>query len=281
MKIYGLFAALGGAALATLAPGVVHAQEHQHESTQPRTQGQQESMQPQMQGQQQLSDEQARVEAQAQILAQEQQRTTQPRAVDYTSPPTDQPMSSMRSSLFAPNMPEKHRPNLLTPFGVGATLGGGAVGFTGSRAKDFSDSGGGWNARLIVGTRSVIGGELAYIGSVQDVSAVGLDNSAKLLSNGGELLARVNLLPGMFQPYVVGGAGYTNYHLVNDDFNTSSVRNNDNVVNFPVGGGLAFRYDGLLIDARGTFRPTTGGDMFEDDASMNTWNANLNAGFEF
>ena len=267
MKVYGLFAALGGAALVTQAPGVAYAQEYPEQSTQ-----------------QQLQDpaqDQARIDAQAQILTEEQQRATQPSALDYTPPPGYDPMSTVRPSLFAPNMPEKHRPNLLTPIGIGATLGGGALGFTGSRARDFTDAGGGWNARLIVGTRSFIGGELAYIGGVQDISAVGLDSSAKLLSNGGELLARVNLLPGMFQPYVVGGAGYMNYHLVNDDFNTSAIDNNDNVVQFPVGGGLAFRYDGLLIDARGTIRPTSGGNLFGDDSTQHQWNANLNAGFEF
>jgi hypothetical protein len=191
-------------------------------------------------------------------------------------------MMTVRPSVFQSDAPQPHRPNLVTPFGISATLGGGVTGFTASRAREFSDVGGGWNARLVIGTRSIIAGEIAYLGTVQDVEAVGLDGGAQLLSNGGELLGRVNFLPGMFQPYVVAGAGFTQYNLVNDDFNVSSVNNSDGVVNFPVGGGLAFRYEGLLVDARGTFRPSVEGDLFDEGGNdMHTWNANLNAGFEF
>jgi hypothetical protein len=190
-------------------------------------------------------------------------------------------MSPVQPSVFDPNGSQPHRPNLVTPVGIGMTLGGGVTGFTGERARNFTSTGGGWNARLVIGTRSVIAGELAYAGGIQDVNAIGLDNGATLLSNGGELLGRLNLLPGMVQPYVFGGVAYVNYRLMNEDYNTSSVSASDDVVQFPVGAGLAFRYDGLLVDARGTFRPTIEEDMFDDGEGMESWSASLGVGAEF
>jgi len=189
--------------------------------------------------------------------------------------------SPVRPSVFAADAPQPHRPDLISPIGVSAMLGGAVTGFTAEDARDSTDTGGGWNARLIVGTRSMIAGELAYVGTIQDVNALGLDSDAQLLGNGGELVARVNFLPGMFQPYVFGGAAYVHYNLVNDDFNTSSINDSDNVVQFPVGAGLTFRYEGLVVDGRGAFRPTADADLFGDDSKMHTWSANLNAGFEF
>lgn len=199
----------------------------------------------------------------------------------YTTPPPPQYMAPVRPSVFAPNSPEPHRPNLVTALGMSASLGGSVNAFTGSTARNFTDTGGGWNARLTVGTRSFLAGEVAYVGTIQDVEAFGLDSGAQLLSNGGELLARVNLLPGMVQPYVIGGGAYVNYNIVNDDFNTSSLEGSDNVFQFPVGAGVAFRYEGLVIDGRGTFRPTVEEDMFGDGAAMESWSANLSGGIEF
>lgn len=189
-------------------------------------------------------------------------------------------MAPVRPSVFRPNAPEPHSSNLVTAIGISASLGGSVNGFTGSAARAYTATGGGWNARLTVGTRSFIAGEVAYVGTIQDVDAIGLDDGAQLLSNGGEALARLNLLPGLVQPYVVGGGAIVNYRLVNDDFNTSSIDGADTMVQFPVGAGVAFRYEGLVIDGRGTYRPVIDDDMFAQD-TMATWSANLSGGFEF
>src|SRR5690606_34402597 len=70
------------------------------------------------------------------------------------------------------------RPNTLTPFGMSATGGGGVTGFTDEEARDFSEVGGGWDARFVLGTRTPVAGEVAYLGSSRSVSALGLDDSA-------------------------------------------------------------------------------------------------------
>jgi len=188
----------------------------------------------------------------------------------------------MRASVFSPDAYQPNRPNLSTPFGMGATVGGGVVGFTGDVATDYTSVGGTWNARLTLGTRTMLAAEAAYVGSAQAVDAVGIDDSATLIGNGGEIAARLNLLPGAFQPYIYGGVGHIWYTLTNEGVNTSNVDNTDQTLYFPVGGGLAFRHRGLLVDARGTFRPTANGDMFTNGGNnMHTWSANLNAGIEF
>src|SRR5690606_32492034 len=103
--------------------------------------------------------------------------------------------------------------------------------------------------------RSIIAAELAYIGSSRDVTALGLDNNAFLQSHGGELAGRLNLLPGLIQPYILAGVGFTRYDLSNEDFNTSSISSTETVAHFPLGAGAALRYEGFVVDARGTFRP--------------------------
>lgn len=186
----------------------------------------------------------------------------------------------IRESVFIADAPDPHRPTLRTPFGMSIMVGGGITDFTGETARDFTNLAGAWNARLTLGTRTFLGIELAYVGSSQDVEALGLDDSGFLLANGFEGIVKVNLLPGMWQPYVFGGAGWTRYTISNDDFNTSALEDSDNVATFPVGGGVGFRYEGLVVDARGTFKPTADDELFGDGA-MHTWGANLNVGWEF
>lgn len=188
----------------------------------------------------------------------------------------------MRESVFGDNMnKDLYRPDTLIAPGMSATLGGGVSGFTQEEPREFSDIGAGWDARFTVGTRSIIAGEIAYIGTSRDVTALGLDSSAFLQSHGGEVDARLNLLPGMIQPYILAGAGFTYYQLTNEDFNTSSIADSETVAHFPLGVGAALRYEGFVVDARGVYRPTLQGDLFSEDTQMNTWGANLNLGTEF
>lgn len=173
--------------------------------------------------------------------------------------------------------------HLRTPFGTGVTLGGGVTGFTAENARALSSTGGGWNARLTLGTRLPIAAEIAYVGTTQDLQALGLDRSAYLISNGAEVAARFNILPGPIAPYVLSGAGLTHYRVMNDDFKASSIDDGDDVVYFPLGAGVALHVGALLLDARGTFRPAVDGELFGngDANEMHTWQGNLAAGMEF
>lgn len=167
--------------------------------------------------------------------------------------------------------------------GVALSIGGGVVGFTDDEARDFADVGGSWDARLGLGLRGPIGAEVAYIGSANNIEAIGLDDDAILVSNGAEAVARLNLIPeGVANPYLFGGIGWRNYALVNEDFNTSSVQDNDNVGHVPLGVGVGFRVQEVLIDVRGVARPTFEADMMGGGGTeLHTLTGEARAGFEF
>lgn len=168
--------------------------------------------------------------------------------------------------------------------GVSATVGGGTEGFISDGATGLTEVGGAWNVRVSFLSRFVVSPELAYIGSAQDIDALGLTGNAVLLSNGGEANLRVNILPGVFQPYVFSGIGYRHYSIVNETSNTSAIADSDNIGIVPVGGGFTVRLDNFLLDARGTFRWAFDDDMLalgpDDGLGMSTWSAELRAGVE-
>ncbi len=187
--------------------------------------------------------------------------------------------------------------HLLTPFGMSIAVGGGVVGFFDSDTRGFTDAGGSWEARLTVGTRSPIAFEAAYVGSAQNVEALGLDNDAVLLGSSVEADARLNLTSLAVQPYLFGGIGYTRYDVTNSDFNTSSVEDEEHMGHIPVGAGLGWQYGGLLLDVRGTLRAAfndalrndgdSNDEIIPDDdeapnrAELDTWNVPGRVGFAF
>ena len=187
--------------------------------------------------------------------------------------------------------------HLLTPMGMAIAVGGGVENFFDTNTRNFTDAGGTWEARLTVGTRSPLAFEAAYVGSAHNIQALGLDNDAVLLGSSVEGDARLNLTTWAVQPYLFGGIGFTHYDVVNADFNTSSVNDNENMGHVPVGAGLGWQYGGLLLDVRGTLRAAfedgLRGDGSGDDeiipdedeapgrAELDTWNVTGRVGFEF
>lgn len=177
---------------------------------------------------------------------------------------------------------DPNQPSLLLPIGMSATAGGGVRGYLEQSARDFAGTSGLWDARLLVGTRTVVGVEAAYSGSLGSIDALGLDTNARLLSSSVEGALRLHILPGMWQPYVMAGAGWIRYSITNDNFNTSSVADKDDQVVFPLGAGLTFRYQGIVADARGVYRPTVRADLIpQAGQDMPTWTAGLSGGAEF
>ncbi len=171
-----------------------------------------------------------------------------------------------------------------TGVGVTASVGGGGTGFIDDVTRAQTDVGGGWDVRVGLFTRFLLSPELAYSGSAQDVEAFGLDNNAILVSNGGEANLRLNILPGVFQPYIFGGIGWRHYNIMNEDFNTSSVLDSDDIGIVPMGAGFALKLDEFILDARGTVRLAFEDQMFiaaTEEANMHTWAADLRAGVEF
>ena len=177
----------------------------------------------------------------------------------------------------------------LERYGVAVAIGGGVEGFTNDTLRSTTDDGGGWNVRVALGTRSPIGFEAAYIGSAQSIDALGLDSSAILVGNGVEGKLRVNLLDANIQPFLVAGLGWRHYNVTNADFNTSDVADSDDVLEVPMGAGIAWKYQGFLIDARGEYRyateenlvPSLSGIDASDSGKMHRWGVNANIGYAF
>src|SRR4051812_47150904 len=55
--------------------------------------------------------------------------------------------------------------HLRTPMGTSFQLGGGVTNFASQRTRDLTSPGGYWDARAVVGTRTALGLELAYVGN--------------------------------------------------------------------------------------------------------------------
>lgn len=168
--------------------------------------------------------------------------------------------------------------------GIGLTLGGGGFGFTNDEVNDLVDPGPGWEARAIFGTDTLLAGELAYTGSVSTIETFAGEPDSELVSNGAEAALRINLLQDEIMPFVIAGAGWRNYEVTDTSKGTSSLQNDDNVFEFPVGGGLAFNYGRFLADVRATWRPTVEQDLIrfdDDDDALNAWRAAANIGYEF
>jgi hypothetical protein len=172
--------------------------------------------------------------------------------------------------------------NLLTRNGMEFSVGGGVQNFTTDEATDVTGTAGTWEARVIAGTRRLIAIEAAYIGSAQSVDAIGLDSDAVLLGTGLEGDVRVNWNNSTaWQPYALIGAGWKRYDVTNADFNTSAIADDDNLLEIPMGIGVAYRFAPLVLDVRGVFRPAVGNDLIAGDTSLHNWSATARAGFEF
>lgn len=175
---------------------------------------------------------------------------------------------------------QKKRALLTKGVGLGVEVGGGVQQFLGRTASSVTDPAGAWTARLVVGTRSHIAGEAAYIGSAQALDALGVSDRARLTSNGVEGLLRVNVLRGAFQPYAAAGYTFRRYNISNSAVNTSSVADAANVNELPVAAGLAYRFKPLVTDVRFTLRNAFGTPLIPD-ANLSTYSVDAKVGFEF
>ena len=221
--------------------------------------------------------------------AQEAQTTAQPG--EQTSPAYGgqtygMPSAEPQAMAMPPAEPEQKARNRWIPYGQAISVSGGVVDFTKEAAQDQTSTGGSWDARYVIGTRSWIGAEAAYVGTANSTDALGLDDSAVLVSNGAEGLLRMNVASIPYvQPFVFGGGAWQNYDLTNDDFNTSDISSgSDNVFALPFGGGLQTVMGGFMADARFTYRETWGNDIVrtgDSQGTLNTWNVSARVGFEF
>jgi hypothetical protein len=173
-------------------------------------------------------------------------------------------------------------------FGTGLVVGGGVTDFTGSNIGDVTNTGGLWQARLIFGTRQILGIEAAYVGTARDIRALGLANDALLVSNGVEGALRLNIpvIRGrtLVEPFGFVGAGWSRYNLAREGANTSNLAADDDVLEIPYGAGLAVGYAGFLADARFTYKSSFYNDLVRTNTSngqLDNWSVGGQVGFEF
>ena len=138
--------------------------------------------------------------------------------------------------------------------GIEAAIGAGVTGFIAQRARAFANPGGSWDVRLTLGARLPLAFEGAYIGSKQNLAMLGLERNGVVLGNGGESTIRFNIIRGVIEPYIIAGAGWTRYQLVNTRLRTADGRTIDDVFQVPFGAGLTARSRHAFADVRGTAR---------------------------
>lgn len=184
-------------------------------------------------------------------------------------------------------------------YGIGVSVGAGVADFADRDMRATTDTGGMWDLRVVVGTRTPIALEGAYVGTAQSIDSRFSDqHSATLIGTGVEGALRVNLIPfEQFTPYALAGLGYKRYDVRGQDFRTADtgVADEDTLLEVPLGAGLSYRYEGFIADARFTYRIAAGEDLVisqdgiddvdvetdPDALGLDNWAATARVGWEF
>jgi len=180
------------------------------------------------------------------------------------------------------------RYNWTTGIGTGVLVGGGVEDFTNGSMQNLTGTAGSWNARFVAGTHKILAGEAAYAGSARSIDALGLSNTAVLMSNGVEGLVRLNIpivrRATLLEPFGFAGVGWSHYSVTNTAVNTSSVAGGDDIMTVPFGGGFAVGYGAFMADARFTYRQTFYNDLMQannGNGALNTWGVSGQFGVAF
>ena len=182
--------------------------------------------------------------------------------------------------------------------GVSAIIGGGVAGFTDRTMREVTSNVGGlWDFRLTLGSHVPLALELGYTGTATNLKGLPAQNGT-LIGTTAEAALRYNVLPHFaWTPYVFGGVGWQRYDVTsaNVTLSDSGMNDHDNLLEFPLGAGLAYRMAGFVFDLRGTFRAATDQNLVlkasipnntiaptsSDFAPMHTWEASAALGYEF
>jgi hypothetical protein len=209
-----------------------------------------------------------------------------------TTPSSDPTTTAaMPAAVEAPQFVDSERSAFfrtrVSPTGGGLFVGGGFEDFTNNNLRSMTGGGGYWSARIVGGMRRLVGVEAAYIGNARNIDALGLNNNARLISNGAEAALRLNIpmvsanQMSLFEPFGFFGLGWSHYNLANTNINTSSVASSDDVMTMPFGGGLAFGHAGFMADARFTYRKTYYNNLMTGGGNLDSWGVGGQIGFGF
>ena len=188
-----------------------------------------------------------------------------------------------------------YEPDLPSGIGVSTILGGGVTGFTDQTMRNTtSDVGGLWDLRVTIGSHLPLALDVSYLGSATNINGLPTGNRGTLIGTAVEGAVRFNFLPHFsFTPYAFGGVGWQRYDVTQThvSLSDSGMNDHDNLLEFPVGGGFAYRSSGFVLDLRGTYRIATDQNLVlttptlnptsNDFAPMHTWEASAALGYEF
>lgn len=136
----------------------------------------------------------------------------------------------------------------------------GLEGFIDRHLRDAVSTGPAWNVRGSVGNPEEISVEVFYAGSRQPMS-MGADT---LVGNGVLGQVRINVFPeAFFEPFFYFGAGWSRFS-VKGRTPDSMFPDHDDVLEMPIGIGLAYRTGAFVADLRTGFTVITGQDLIRN-----------------
>ena len=98
----------------------------------------------------------------------------------------------------------------------------------------------------------------------------------------------VRILPyGEGLPAIDSNGPWTHYQITNSDVNTSSIQEDDDVMQLPAGAGFSLRLTrSMIFDVRGTVRAAVDDGMFDqvgntEDDGLESWSTTAHLGFGF
>lgn len=175
------------------------------------------------------------------------------------------------------------------PGGITLQAGGGVTSFVSPESRDNAGLGGFWTVRTVLGLRSVVAVEAAYVGTSHALNSDAMNNGSYMLSNGLEAALRLNLpvVTGVttIAPFLYGGIGWSHYAVVDKEMRMVDGRSSDNVLTWPVGAGLAFAYEHFVFDARVSWRFIEDNTLMRnadrDAMGLDSWSAGAQIGYLF
>lgn len=177
--------------------------------------------------------------------------------------------------------------------GLAVSVGGGVTAYTDSRAREALGTGEYWEVRGLLGARSFIGNEVAYVGSSRAIRSAafeggpGSGDNGRLLGNGVEVAARLNLPLQLASvgvaPFIFVGPGFSHLSVVGSDGVPSGMKTSDTVLVLTSGAGVAVTHRKLVLGARFTHREAYGADVIRvggENANLRSWSLALTVGHE-
>jgi hypothetical protein len=168
--------------------------------------------------------------------------------------------------------------------GISVSAGGGIFSFSDNDARNLTtEVGPTYGARVHLGSRMPVSVELGYIGSAQELNALGVQGDALLISNGVDAALRLGMTGDeALRPYFVTGGTWKHYSVERTPVRTSSMRRQDDVFEIPVGGGVAYYFGGAVFDLRGQYRFAMDENLLRgpDDTDLDNWDLTVRVGME-